>query len=77
MMIPTKTALDMQIPFALHSDYPISRYEAMIRLVSAVNRSTKDGIVLGPNQRIEVEDAIKAYTYYGAYTTHEENKKEL
>ena len=40
MLMPTKTALDMDIPFALHSDYPISRYEAMIRLGSAVNRTT-------------------------------------
>ena len=75
MLIPTKTALDMGIQFALHSDYPISRYEAMIRLGSAVNRTTKDGIVLGSNQKIGVEDAIKAYTVGGAYTTHEENKK--
>ena len=75
MLMPTKTALDMNILFALHSDYPISRYEAMIRLDGAVNRSTKDGIVLGSNQKIGVEDAIKAYTSGGAYTTHEENKK--
>ncbi|MGC4037617.1 MAG: amidohydrolase [Chitinophagaceae bacterium] len=75
MLIPTKTALDMHIPFALHSDYPISRYESMIRLASAVNRTTKDGTVLGVNQRISPEDAIYAYTVGGAYTTHEENKK--
>ncbi len=75
MLMPTKTALDMHIPFALHSDYPVSRYEAMIRLAAAVNRSTKDGIVLGSNQKIGVEDAIRAYTVGGAYTTHEENRK--
>ncbi len=75
MILPTKTALDMDIPFALHSDYPISRYEPMIRLEGAVNRTTKDGIVLGENQKISVEEAIKAYTYGGAYTSHEENKK--
>jgi len=75
MLMPTRTALDMQIPFAFHSDYPISRYEAMIRLEAAVNRRTKDGIVLGPNQRIGVEEAIRAYTVGGAYSTHEENKK--
>jgi predicted amidohydrolase YtcJ len=48
----------------------------MIRLGSAVNRKTKDGgIVIGANQRIDAEDAIKAYTYGGAYTTFEEGKK--
>ena len=75
MMMPTRTALNMQIPFALHSDFPISRYEAMIRLGSAVNRTTNEGNILGPDQRIEVEDAIKASTINAAYTTHEENLK--
>jgi len=75
MLMPTKTALEMGIPFALHSDYPISRYESMIRLGSAVNRTTSNGIVVGGNQRISAEDAIRAYTFGGAYTSHEENKK--
>ncbi len=76
MLHPTKTAMDMGIIYALHSDAPISPYPAMIRLGSAVNRATKDGgIVIGANQRIDAEDAIKAYTFGGAYTTFEENKK--
>lgn len=76
MLHPTKTAMDMGITYALHSDAPISPYPAMIRLGSAVNRKTKaGGIVIGANQRIDAEDAIKAYTYGGAYTTFEENKK--
>ena len=76
MLHPTKTAMDMGIIYALHSDAPISPYPAMIRLGSAVNRETKDGgIVIGANQRIDAEAAIKAYTYGGAYTTFEEKKK--
>jgi predicted amidohydrolase YtcJ len=76
MLHPTKTAMEMGIIYALHSDAPISPYPAMIRLGSAVNRATKDGgIVIGANQRIDAEDAIKAYTFGGAYTTFEEHKK--
>jgi predicted amidohydrolase YtcJ len=76
MLHPTKTAMDMGIIYALHSDAPISPYPAMIRLGSAVNRKTKDGgIVIGANQCIGAEDAIKAYTYGGAYATFDENKK--
>jgi predicted amidohydrolase YtcJ len=68
--------MDMGIIYALHSDAPISPYPAMIRLGSAVNRKTKDGgIVIGANQCIGAEDAIKAYTYGGAYATFDENKK--
>jgi predicted amidohydrolase YtcJ len=75
MLHPTKSALDMGINFALHSDAPISPYPAMLRLCSTVTRKTKEGIVIGPNQRITPEEAIKAYTYGGAYTSFEENKK--
>lgn len=75
MIHPTKTALDMGILFALHSDAPVSGYDAMLRLGSAVNRETRNGLVIGASQRISPEDAIKAYTYSGAYTTYEENKK--
>jgi predicted amidohydrolase YtcJ len=75
MIMPTKSAQDMNIIYALHSDFPVSRYESMIRLGSAVNRTTSDGIVLGENQKISAEDAIKAYAVGGAYTSFEENKK--
>jgi len=47
----------------------------MIRLGSAVARKTKEGNVIGANQRVDAEDAIKAYCYGGAYTTYEEKKK--
>jgi predicted amidohydrolase YtcJ len=75
MLHPTKTAEDMGIIYALHSDAPISPYAAMPRLGSAVTRKTKDGVVIGANQCIDAETGIKAYTYGGAYTTFEENKK--
>jgi len=75
MIMPTRTALDMGIPFAMHSDYPISRYEPMKRLDGAVNRTTRSGKVIGAGQKIGVEEAIRAYTVGGAYTTHEENRK--
>ncbi|HEY2582594.1 MAG TPA: amidohydrolase [Mucilaginibacter sp.] len=75
MLHPTKTAGEMGIIYALHSDAPISPYPAMIRVGSAVTRKTKEGIVIGANQCIDAEDAIRAYTYAGAYTTFEEKKK--
>jgi predicted amidohydrolase YtcJ len=75
MIMPTRTAIDMDIPFAMHSDYPISRYEPMKRLDGAVNRRARSGVVIGANQRIGVEEGIKAYTVGGAYTSHEEGVK--
>jgi len=75
MIMPTRTATDMGIIWAMHSDYPISRFEPMKRLDGAVNRKARSGAVIGNNQRIGVEEAIRAYTVGGAYTSHEEGKK--
>jgi predicted amidohydrolase YtcJ len=75
MIMPTKSAEELGIPYALHSDYPISRYEPMIRISGAVNRMTKDAVLIGANQRIDAEEAIRAYTVGGAYTSFEENQK--
>jgi len=65
----------MGIIYALHSDSPVSPYQAMLRFGSAVTRKTSSGIVIGANQCIDAETGIKAYTYGSAYATFEENKK--
>ncbi|HEV2478690.1 MAG TPA: amidohydrolase family protein, partial [Puia sp.] len=75
MIMPTRTATDMGIVWAMHSDYPISRFEPMKRLDGAVNRKAPSGVVIGDNQRITVEEAMKAFCVGGAYTTHEEGVK--
>ena len=75
MIMPTKTASDMGIVWAMHSDYPVSHYSPMRRLEGAVYRRAPSGVVIGVNQCIDVETAIKAYTVGGAYTTHEEGRK--
>ena len=73
---PDKNLCRKRVLFMLvHSDAPASPYQAMLRLGSAVTRKSKEGIAIGANQCIDAEDAIKAYTYGGAYATFEENKK--
>jgi predicted amidohydrolase YtcJ len=75
MIMPTRTATDMGIIWAMHSDYSVSRYEPMRRIDGAVRRIAPNGTVIGENQRIGVEEAIKAYCIGGAYTSHDENRK--
>jgi predicted amidohydrolase YtcJ len=74
-MMPMKTALDKGIHFAMHSDFPVSRFEPMKRIDGAVNRLSPSGMILGAGQRISPEEAIFAYCVTGAYTSHEENRK--
>ncbi|WP_083671680.1 amidohydrolase family protein [Viridibacillus sp. FSL H7-0596] len=58
----------------LHSDCPITPISTLFSVWAAVNRLTIDDIVLGPNQRIDVETALKAMTIYGAKLNFEEDK---
>jgi predicted amidohydrolase YtcJ len=47
-------------------------------LHNAVNRKTPEGFPDGgwvPEQRVSIEDALKSYTYEGAYSSFEENIK--
>ena len=41
----------------------------------AVNRMTRNGVILGTEERISVADALKAVTINGAYQYFEEDKK--
>jgi predicted amidohydrolase YtcJ len=48
----------------------------MMRLVAiAVNRETRSGYVLGPDQRVDVMEALHAVTLGAAYQYFEENEK--
>lgn len=70
-----RTAIDMGIPVACHSDATVSASDAMLRLQDMVTRKGENGVVYGGNQRVSVEEAIKVWTLDGAYTTFEENDK--
>jgi len=75
MMWPYRTAIDMGIPVAGHSDSPISAADPLLRIRDMVTRQGQDGTVRGGNQRITVDEAIKAWTLDNAYATFEENIK--
>jgi hypothetical protein len=42
---------------------------------SAVNRTSRSGVIVGPEERISPMDALKAVTIWGAYLYFEENEK--
>jgi predicted amidohydrolase YtcJ len=75
MMHAYRTAIDMGIPVAGHSDSPVSAADPMLRIQDMVTRKSRDGVVYGGNQRVSVDEAIKVWTLDGAYATFEENIK--
>ncbi len=72
---PTRSALDRGVVFTVHNDAPVTPPVPIDLLWSTVNRRTRSGDILGPMQRIDVYEAIKALTINGAYQYFEEDRK--
>ncbi|MDC0220292.1 amidohydrolase [Gammaproteobacteria bacterium] len=72
---PVKATIERDIPFTVHNDSPIVPPDIM-RLVSiTVNRLTRSGYVLGPDQRASVLEALYSVTQGAAYQYFEEDEK--
>jgi hypothetical protein len=72
---PAASALKRGIPFTQHHDAPVALPSSIMVLFSQVNRVTRSGQVLGPEQRVSVMDAIKSITINAAYQYFEERSK--
>ena len=75
MMHTNRLALDMGIPVAGNSDYGGSAAIPMLRIQSLVTRTSAEGNVYGPEQRISPEEAIRVWTMGSAYSVFEEDIK--
>ncbi|MBN3783829.1 amidohydrolase [Burkholderia sp. Ac-20345] len=62
------SARRLGIPFALHSDAPITPLNPLFTAWCAVQRETASGRVLGEGERLAVDDALHAITLGAAYT---------
>lgn len=72
---PANAAKNAGITFTIHHDAPVTPPDLITGVYSAVNRITRSGMVLGPDQRIPVIDALKAITINAAYQYQEEDIK--
>ena len=72
---PAASALKRGIPFTQHHDAPVALPSSIMVLFSQVNRVTRSGQVLGPEQRVSAMDAIKSITINAAYQYFEERTK--
>ncbi len=72
---PLASSLKEGLIFTLHSDLPVTPMDPLHSIHTAVNRLTREGMVLGPEERIAVQDALKAYTIWAAMAGFEEDIK--
>ena len=62
------------IPFAVHSDYTMAPALPLNNAWVAANRITESGNVMGPNERVSIEQALNAITVNAAYVLGQENE---
>ena len=72
---PTRSALDAGLHVTSHTDAPVALPNLMQVMWATVNRVTRSGFELGPEERLTPEEALKAITLWGAWQHFEENDK--
>lgn len=72
---PVKSALDREVTVNFHTDTPVTMPYMFHSVWSAVNRMTRQGKILAPDECIDVWNALKAVTINAAYSYFEENEK--
>ena len=73
--IAMRTFRDLGIVAAASTDAPIVPVTATTGIAMMMNRIDINGTSIWPEEAISLEDAIKAYTWNGAYASFEENIK--
>ncbi len=74
-MSPTRSARALGISFTNHSDFAVTPLNPMFILWSSVNRLSRSGQVIGPDERISAHEGLRALTIDAAYQYGEEARK--
>lgn len=72
---PAASALKRDMIYTQHHDAPVALPSSIMILASQVNRTTRSGKVIGPEQRVSVMEALKSITINAAYQYFEERIK--
>lgn len=72
---PLKTAIKKGITFTNHTDYPVTPINQMFLLWTAVNRQSRSGETIGPDEKVTPLEGLRAITINGAYQNFEEKDK--
>ncbi|MEG1732234.1 MAG: amidohydrolase [Longicatena sp.] len=70
-----KSSAALGLRYTFHQDSPVIMPDMMETLWCATNRRSKEGIILGEEECVSVQEALKAITINGAYQYFEEDKK--
>src|SRR6056297_329488 len=72
---PMNTALEKGLKPTNHTDFNVAPIDQMMVVWTAVNRVSRNGEVIGAEERVSPYDALKTITINAAYQYFEEDKK--
>lgn len=72
---PLRSTLDRGIPYTIHNDAPVVPPDIMRLIEITMTRKTRSGFVLGADQRVGFEEALRGVTLGAAYAYFEEDRK--
>lgn len=72
---PVQSAIQHGVLYTFHQDTPVLAPDVFESLWCAVNRVTRNGVVLGAQQCITALEALRGVTVYAAYQYFEEHRK--
>jgi predicted amidohydrolase YtcJ len=74
-MNPLNSALRNGVRASVHTDASVTRLDPLFEVWVAATRKTMSGSVLGPSERVSVEDALRMVTVEAAYLMHQDDVK--
>lgn len=72
---PARSALDRGVRVTLHQDTPVTPPDMLLTIWAAVNRISRTGQEIGPEERISTWEALRAVTVEAAHQYGEEDSK--
>lgn len=75
VMFPAKSLIEAGVRVAGSSDAPVTDYRPLFGIEQALTRATRDGDVCGPDERVDLDTAIRMHTINGAYAEFADDVK--
>ncbi|AXC12753.1 hypothetical protein ACPOL_3468 [Acidisarcina polymorpha] len=72
---PMRAAIDRGLRPTNHTDFVVAPLDQMFVIWTAVNRVSRSGVIIGPDQRVTPMEALKAITINAAFQYDEEASK--
>lgn len=72
---PVRSALEAGVPVTFHTDAPVIAPDLLETIWCAVNRRTREGFLLGPQEQVSPRQALETVTKTAAWQYFQEEKK--